>query len=151
VLILLYQFVCAPGIRKIRDLNRIYIQKQKDLETLNSLILEYKNKTAQPSIAFAPENFNLYLFISKALQDSGLKSQVARITPVSENILLNAIEQHITIVLEDIELAKLLNFFDAIEKKQFLTFGYVQISRNPQKQFLIKVDMEIVSYKSNGK
>lgn len=151
ILALLYQFVCAPGIKKIRDLNRMYVQKQKDLETLNNLISQYKSKTKQADVIFAPENFNLYLFVSKTLESNGLKSSVSRITPVTENILLNAVEQHITIALEDVELAKLLNFFEDIEERQFLTFGYLQISRNPQKQFFVKAEMEIISYKSNGK
>ncbi len=150
VLVLLYQFVCAPGIRKIRDLNRIYTQKQKDLETLNNLILQYKSRTNQTSIVFAPENFNLYLFVSKTLEVTGLKSQVSRITPISENILLNAKEQRITVTLEDVELAKLLGFLNEVEKRGFLRFGYLQISRNPQKQFFVKTEMEIFSYKKNG-
>jgi len=76
------------------------------------------------------------------------KSRISRITPVTESILLNAIEQHITIGIEEIELEKLLMLLDEIEKRDFLRFGYLQISRNAQKPFVVKAEMEIISYKS---
>jgi len=148
ILLLLYQFVCAPGIRKIKDLNKTYIQKQKELETLNNLISQYKARTTQSTTLFAPSNFNLYLFVSKSIDMIDSKSRISRITPVTESILLNAIEQHITIGIEEIELEKLLMLLDEIEKRDFLRFGYLQISRNAQKPFVVKAEMEIISYKS---
>ncbi|HOK80253.1 MAG TPA: type II secretion system protein GspM [bacterium] len=148
ILVLLYQFVWLPGARKVKNLNTTYVQKQKDLETLKGLIQQYQEKTAQPAVVFAPSNFNLYLFVSKAIDITGSKLKISRITPVTENVLLNMIEQHITLSIEDIELEKLLLLLNEIEKREFLRYGYLQISRNAQKPFFVKVEMELISYKA---
>ncbi|MCM8829017.1 MAG: type II secretion system protein GspM [Candidatus Omnitrophica bacterium] len=147
ILLILYQFVCLPNIRKIRSVNRVIEQKRKDFQTLTSLAAEYKERTAEEKVVLAPPEFNLYLFISKAAETIGSKSRISRITPVTENILLKTVEQHISIAFEEIELEKLLMLLDEIEKRDFLRFGYLQISRNPQKPFVVKSEMELVSYK----
>ncbi|MGB9642809.1 MAG: hypothetical protein ACP5JO_01745 [Candidatus Ratteibacteria bacterium] len=151
ILVLLYQFVWLPGVRKVKTLNTTYVQKQKDLETLKGLILQYQEKTAQPSVVYAPTDFNLYLFVSRIIETTGSKLKISRITPVTENILLNMIEQHITLSIEDIELEKLLLLLNEIEKRDFLRYGYLQISRNAQKPFFVKVEMELISYKARTK
>lgn len=148
ILMLLYQFVCMPNLRKVREINRICQQKQKDIQTLTDLIQKYKEKTTKGELVFAPDGFNLYLFVSRLLDTDASKTRVSRITPVSENILLNAIEQHISITIEEIELEKLLPLIAEIENRDFLRFGYLQISRNAQKPFVVKADVEIVCYKS---
>lgn len=147
ILALLYQFVCAPGIRKIRQLNVTYQQKQKDLQSLKGLISQYRERTTVQPFVFAPEDFSLYLFVSKAVENVGSKSKISRITPVTENILLNTIEQHINIAIEEIELENLLLFLEEIEKRDFLRYGYLQISKNPQKPFVVKAEMELICYK----
>ncbi|HOL36036.1 MAG TPA: type II secretion system protein GspM [bacterium] len=148
ILVLLYQFVWLPGARKVKNLNTTYVQKQKDLETLKGLIQQYQEKTAQEPVVYAPSDFNLYLFVSRVIDITGSKLKISRITPVSENVLLNMIEQHITLSIEDIELEKLLLLLNEIEKREFLRYGYLQISRNAQKPFFVKVEMELISYKA---
>lgn len=150
ILLILYQFVCLPGMRKIREINKTYQQKQKDLQTLTDLISQYKEKSTTEKPVFAPSEFNLYLFISRLIETTGSKPRISRITPVTENILLNAREQHISIAIEEIELEKLLEFLEEIEKRDFLRYGYIQISRNPQKPFVVKAEIEVVCYKSQS-
>ncbi|MCM8815185.1 MAG: hypothetical protein NC931_04295 [Candidatus Omnitrophica bacterium] len=147
ILLLLYQFVCAPNIKKSRSINRAIEQKQKDLQTLTALAAEYKERTKEKKVVLAPEEFKLFLFVSKAVEKIGSTSRLSRITPVTENIFLNTVEQHISIAFEEIELEKLLMLLEEIEKRDFLRFGYLQISRNPQKPFVVKSEMELVSYK----
>lgn len=147
VLLILYQFVCLPNLKKIREITKTYQQKQNDLKTLNEMISQYKEKTKKENPIFAPPEFNLYLFISRLIETTDLKSRISRITPVSENILFNTKEQHISLTIEEIELTKLLEFLEEIEKKDFLRYGYIQISRNPQKPFVVKAEVEIVCYK----
>ncbi len=148
ILMLLYQFVCLPGIKKTRDLNRLLQQKRKDLSTLNSLISQYREKTTTQVPSLAPENFNLYLFVSKSSELIDSKSKISRITPVIENVLSNTVEQHVSLTIEEIELEKLLMFLEEIEKRDFLRYGYLQISRNPQKQFVLKAEIDLVCYKA---
>ncbi|MCM8817458.1 MAG: type II secretion system protein GspM, partial [Candidatus Omnitrophica bacterium] len=124
VLLILYQFVCLPNLKKIREITKTYQQKQNDLKTLNEMISQYKEKTKKENPIFAPPEFNLYLFISRLIETTDLKSRISRITPVSENILFNTKEQHISLTIEEIELAKLLEFLEEIEKKDFLRYGY---------------------------
>jgi len=140
-----------PNIKKIKELNRSLDQKQKDLQTLNNLISQYREKTAKESPVFAAPDFNLYLFVSKAAETVAAKSRISRITPVTENTLYNTVEQHISIAVEEIELEKLLMFLEEIEKRDFLRFGYLQISRNPQKPFVVKAEMELICYKPRSK
>lgn len=150
ILLILYQFVCLPNMRKIREINKTYQQKQKDLNTLNDLISQYKEKTKKENPIFAPQEFNLYLFVSRLIETTDPKLRISRITPVTENILLNAKEQHISVAIEEIDLEKLLMFLEEIEKRDFLRYSFIQISRNPQKPFVVKAEVEIVCYKGQS-
>ncbi|MCX7705935.1 MAG: hypothetical protein N2115_06750 [bacterium] len=147
ILILLYQFMCLPNIKKIREINKAYQQKQKDLQTLTNLISQYKERTTKANPVFAPAEFNLYLFMSRLIEMMNLRPNISRITPVTENILSNAREQHISVGIEEIELEKLLVLLGEIEKRDFLRYGYLQISRNAQKPFVVKAEIELVCYK----
>ena len=146
-LVFLFQFVYVPNMRRVDAARRLLTQKQKDAVQLSALITRSGSVSSSKSTDLAPADFSLFVFVSRAIEIALPGGRVTKITPVSENVLPDFLDQRMTIVFEDVDLERLLAFFKLVEEKPYLRFGYVQVAKNPLKPFLVKAEMEIAAYR----
>jgi|LSQX01.2.fsa_nt_gb hypothetical protein len=150
-----YKFIYMPGKKKLETVNKIVSQKQSDMELLEKLCSEYeltKKSEEDTLLKTAGSDFSLFSFLGKIIEEQNLEKNISSIKPLpiieKESFLI----EKIRISVDNVTLQQIYDFLYSIETSQNAIYvPEYRMKRNKEKEFLLGVEMELLSIRAVDK
>jgi len=154
ILVFEYKFIYSPGRRKLEALDSFIAQKQSDMQLLEKLCAEYELKKAREEegiVKIARPDFSLFSYLGKTVERKKLEKNITGIKPIPL-IEKEAFQiEKIRLNLENITLQQIYDFLQEVENSENGVYvPEFRMRRNRDRQFLLGVEMELLSIKLIG-
>jgi len=145
----LYAMVIRPTYHRIRTLERIIPEKQRELHALEAKSVEYITickgfEDFRAKAAAQDPNFQLLPYLETLLGKHGLDKNVVNMAPDSLQLQPGYAETVVKIELDGVSLKQLVGFLKEIEtSKVCAQIGSLHIRKNPTSDALLDSTVEI--------
>ncbi|HLB02588.1 MAG TPA: hypothetical protein VJM77_05595 [Nitrospiria bacterium] len=147
-----YHFLVSPFVDRLRMLDRLTIQKEKEIVELSQLreqylILQRKISAVEGRIAKSEEGFSLFSYLEGISVKNQVKDRIVFIRPQPSQVFGDYREIAVEVKVENVTLAQVVNLLDAIQgSPQFLRIKRAQFKTRYNDPRLLDGTFVVSSY-----
>lgn len=147
-----YHFMVSPFVDRLRMLDRLTIQKEKEIVELSQLreqylILQRKILAVEGRIAKSEEGFSLFSYLEGMAVKNQIKDRIVFIRPQPSQVFGDYREIAVEVKVENVTLAQMVNLLDAIQgSPQFLRIKRAQFKTRYNDPRLLDGTFVVSSY-----
>ncbi len=125
-----FQFLLSPYLDRLKVLDRLILQKEREVLELNALRTEFlsareKVRSAEARIVEASDGFSLFTHVEETAARQGVKDRIIFIRPQAAQLLSNYREVSVEVKFESMALAQVVGLLEAFQNSR----GFVRIKR----------------------
>lgn len=152
LVIIQYKFVYLQGRGRVVSLNKVIEEKRSDLESLQKLCAEYKEKQKneeENAVKVSGEDFSLFSYVGGLLTKRKLEKNITGIQPLPLSEKGSFKMERLSLSIKDVTLKQLYDFLYEIENSKNAVYtSYFVMRKNKEQPFFLNVEMELVALKS---
>lgn len=153
---ILFVLVVDPLLDKLDRLGRQTIRKQRDIQELAALGVEYSAKRArlvelETKMPAAEEQFSLLAFLEDAAKNAQVRDRITGMQPQSSTLVQTYQETAVDLRLDGVQLPQLLNMLVAIANAPYdIQVRQLQIKTRFDNPGNLDVALRVVAYAKAG-
>ena len=151
-----YHLVVSPFVDRLKVLDRLIIQKEKEIADLSQLrgqylILQQKISTVEGRIAKSEGGFSLFSFLEGIAVKNQIKDRIVFIRPQPSQVFGDYRELAVEVKVENVTLAQVVNLLDAIQgSPQFLRIRRAQLKARYNDPRFLDATFVVASYEKTS-
>jgi len=152
LIILQFKFVYSPGKNRLKSLNSLIENKEKEFETLKKLCAEYserEDRNIEDAVKTARADFSLFSYAGGLLAGHKLEKSVAGIQPLPVSIKDGFSVERLKLSLQRVTLKQLYDFLYEIEGSQNAVYiTDFRMRKDKDNPFFLSAEMELAAVKT---
>ncbi len=149
----IYQFVYAPGRKKLRTLDAAIAQKTRDEAVLKSLCTQYRT-SAKPDtteIYYAEPAFSLIAFLGSLVEKNNLGAFMKEAKPLPDQVQGTTLFQRVRFTMSDLSLETLYRCLQQIENSPtHIYISNFRMKKNREKPYVVETEIELLIVKKSS-
>ncbi|MGC8976968.1 MAG: hypothetical protein ACP5OB_05030 [Candidatus Ratteibacteria bacterium] len=146
IIIFEFQYIYLPNRKKIKNLDKLIIQKEKQYIEFLDLCEKYKKtkgKKNENQIKYAPLKFSFFTYLNDLIEKTGIKTNIQDIKILPKEEIGRYILEKLEIDLNLITLEQTLSILSQIERTKGVYITYFEMKRDKNKPYLLNLSMGI--------
>ncbi len=146
VVIFEYQYIYLPNRKKVENLNKLILKKEKEYSEFLNLCEKYKKimeENKNTGLKIAKNKFSFFSYLNDLIDKFNLRTNIGDIKILPSEELTKYILEKIQIDINLISLEQLLSILTKIEKTEGVYITKFDMKRDKNKPYLLNISMTI--------